>query len=514
MFVLEALCLTFATTPIVSFLYPPHLRSRATATGPSFANVRDPKDDESGTKDHSPSTKHDEDGVWKHRFTVILDKIEHLPSVMAITQLLHPPVPSHLRTERSSSSQGSRMEEEPTHFGALRLIELADRPSDVMKSSATDALLHTDPLLAIFRTFSELNGLAVSAALSIVPFDALATSVGEHVRAASAQLVLVPWLPSASTSTSTHASPDVADTSAAAAADHGPFDTLFRADRSTSLLHSHFVRGVFAHAGTNVALLVGRAPLGVREETHLFLPFFGGPDDRLALDFVVQLCANPRVRATVLRLNKRDVRAELAEPDAVHHDDKDMDTGKGKVELDTQTNMLTIASMRSVRFYSLFDAGFALLTNTARADERGFPGYDVRKRDDAHAHAVRDGRRRHLGALRPTPARIPQRGADGSGKRPRTDGRAVACDIRGTREPDAAASCGAACRYARARDHRPWALTPSCCRKPPCGAAYAGGGAWRGSRGREKDSGGCRNGVCDGWHQRQSLGDAGVWRPL
>jgi len=49
MFVLEALCLTFATTPTVSFLYPPHLRTRATVTGPSFANVRDPKDDESGT---------------------------------------------------------------------------------------------------------------------------------------------------------------------------------------------------------------------------------------------------------------------------------------------------------------------------------------------------------------------------------------------------------------------------------------------------------------------------------
>lgn len=353
MFVLEALCLTFATTPTVSFLYPPHLRTRATATGPSFANVRDPKDNESGTKDRWPSTKHDEDGVWKRRFTVVLDKIEHLPSVMAITQLLHPP-PTHPQTERSSSSQGSRTEEEePTHFGALRLIELADRPSDVMKSSATDALLHTDPLLAIFRTFSELNGLAVSAALSIVPFDALATSVGEHVRAASAQLVLVPWLPSASTST--QAAPDAADAStsaatpAAAAADRNPFDSLFRADRSTSLLHSHFVRGVFAHAGTNVALLVGRAPLGVREETRLFLPFFGGPDDRLALDFVVQLCANPRVRATVLRLSKRDVRGELAEPDVAHlaDKDKDGDMGKGKVEVDMQANMMTIASMRS-----------------------------------------------------------------------------------------------------------------------------------------------------------------------
>ena len=244
-------------------------------------------------------------------------------------------------------------EEEPTHFGALRLIELADRPSDVMKSSATDALLHTDPLLAIFRTFSELNGLTVSAALSIVPFAALATSVGEHVRAAGAQLVLVPWLPSAQAAPEAATTPDTSGPAATTTgdADRGPFDALFRtADRSTSLLHSDFVRGVFAQAGSNVALLVGRAPLGsgVREETRLFLPFFGGPDDRLALDFVVQLCANPRVRATIMRVTKCDVRAELAHPEAAHrahHTHKDM----GKMEVDVQTNLMTVASVRSVR---------------------------------------------------------------------------------------------------------------------------------------------------------------------
>jgi hypothetical protein len=336
MFVLEALLLTFATTPTVSILYPPHLRTRVAVTGSPFANVRDPKDDESGTKDRLPRTNHDKDGVWKRRFTVILDKLEHLPSMMAITQLLHPPALIYPRTESSFSSQ----EKEPTHFGALRLIELADRPSDVMKSSATDALLHTDPLLAIFRTFSELNGLTVSAALSIVPFAALATSVGEHVRAAGAQLVLVPWLPSVQDATPDTSAPT---TTGDAVADRSPFDALFRSDRSTSLLHSHFVRGVFAEAGTNVALLVGRAPLsGVRGETRLFIPFFGGPDDRLALDFVVQLCSNPRVRATVVRVTKRDVRVELAVPEAVH-----LAHNMGKVEVDAR-------SVRYTRISRLF----------------------------------------------------------------------------------------------------------------------------------------------------------------
>jgi len=121
---------------------------------------------------------------------------------------------------------------------------------------------------------------------------------------------------------------------------------LFRADRSTSLVHSQFVRGVFAQAGTNVALLIGRAPLAGSEQTHLFLPFFGGPDDRLALDFVVQLCANPRVRATVLRVTKRVVDANVSAPEAAHiagDDDKD--------EENARVNAATITSLRSVRTF-------------------------------------------------------------------------------------------------------------------------------------------------------------------
>jgi hypothetical protein len=338
MFVLEALVLTFATTPTVSYLYPPHLHTRATATGPSFVDARSPKDDEKGIDSRTVDIKHSEECVTKRRFTVVLDKLEHLPSLMAITQLLRP-------TESNPSERSGNEAEVPTHFGALRLIELADRPSDLLKSSSTDALLHTDPLVAIFRTFAELNGLPVSASLSIEPFESLATSIAEHVRVVGSQLVLVPWLPSAQTP------PDNPDTSAQQDHASTPFDVLFRMERpSTSLPHSHFVRSVFAHSGTNVALLIGRAPFaGVRDRrTHVFLPFFGGPDDRLALDFVMQLCANPRVSATVVHVTKRDIQAEdISAPEAAH-----LARENDKAEENARRNGATITSMRSVRALS------------------------------------------------------------------------------------------------------------------------------------------------------------------
>jgi hypothetical protein len=106
------------------------------------------------------------------------------------------------------------------------------------------------------------------------------------------------------------------------------------------------VRGVFAQAGTNVALLFGHAPFSVREQTHLFLPFFGGPDDRLALDFVVQLCTNPRVQATVVRITKCDIQADVSAPETAHiaRDDD-------KAEENVRVNAATIATLRSVRCF-------------------------------------------------------------------------------------------------------------------------------------------------------------------
>ena len=44
---------------------------------------------------------------------------------------------------------------------------------------------------------------------------------------------------------------------------------------------------------------------GSPADQHIFLPFFGGPDDRLALSLVVQLCAGDSgVTATVVRVRK------------------------------------------------------------------------------------------------------------------------------------------------------------------------------------------------------------------
>jgi hypothetical protein len=338
MFVLEALVLTFMTTPLVSWLYPPQFRRRITASGANFLNV---PDDEAVARGRVTKSGFDED--LKTRFTVVLDKLEHLPGMMALTQLIQP----SLSEPRSVSMQKDALPRSIT-TEALRLIELSDRVSAVMKSSISDTLLLTDPMLSIFRMFGHLNGIKVSPALSIVKFDDLAYSVAEHAKNHDSDMILMPWLPPVHTSIDRNSPtppldahqpllppPITPNPTAASNASgfkshfsHNPFDILFKSSEgggmpgsggndisnSVSFIHSQFVRGVFSQSKTDVALFVDQNTLDLSSivgnsdgvGVHVFLPFFGGPDDRLALDFVVQICANPRVRGTVVRMTKSD----------------------------------------------------------------------------------------------------------------------------------------------------------------------------------------------------------------
>jgi Kef-type K+ transport system membrane component KefB len=342
-FVLQALVLTFMTTPLVKWLYPPHLRRRDAASG---LNFRDRPDKEATARSQRVA-KFGADEDLKTRFTVVLDKLEHLPAVMALTQLVQPPVSESLSVYTQKDDLPSSITTE-----ALRLIELSDRVSAVMKSSISNSLLLTDPMLSIFRMFGHLNGIKVSSALSVVKFDDLAYSVVEHARNRDSDMILIPWLPPLcaldgySTPTAsvdadqTLLAPPITpipttDTNTSGFRSHfsnSAFDMLFKTsgggvtsardsggDSSTSVssIHSQFVRGVLSQSKTDVALFVDQCTpdstsilgsgdgVGVLLQ-HVFLPFFGGPDDRLALDFVVQICANPRVRGTIVRITKCD----------------------------------------------------------------------------------------------------------------------------------------------------------------------------------------------------------------
>ncbi|KAG9104268.1 K(+)/H(+) antiporter [Ceratobasidium sp. 370] len=323
MFVVMAIILTFITSPLTILIYPERVRSHVGGHGAGA--------DEGKKRRRAPTTDTTGPLSLMTHFTVVLNKVEHLPAVMTLTQFLQPPLPNTAMPSHSSTDSSDEKEkvESPVSdlpalpsaaspmlsdgtprvkIDALRLIELTERTSAVMKVSASEELMQRDTLISVLRTFGHLNRIPVTSALSVVPRDSFASSVASHARETDADLVVIPW-------SSAPSAIDEHPNNTTGIAPQNPFDAIFggrsaAVDKATSIFYSQFIRRVFVESTADVALFIDRglSPLETSATygQHIFLPFFGGPDDRLALAFVVQLCVHPAVSATVMRMKKTE----------------------------------------------------------------------------------------------------------------------------------------------------------------------------------------------------------------
>lgn len=299
MFVVHALVLTFMTTPLVIAFYPPKYR----------VHHRDRGDKSSGDEGATAPKESVSDDETKTKFAVVLDKFESLPPAMTLSQLLCP--------SSSSSSSLSSIDEKaamqtnwnsPIAIEVLRLIELTNRTSALLKSQEAESLIYNDPIVSTYRTFGQLNHVAVSANLSIVNQVDFADAVATHASSTRSQMVIVPWARGA-----THVLEEQAENQRAGT--RNPFDGIFhkttQEDQTSSVIYSEYIRNIFQKSAVDVALFVDRglatSTIGTDARQRLFLPFFGGPDDRVALRFLVQICeANKNVSATVVRIVKTE----------------------------------------------------------------------------------------------------------------------------------------------------------------------------------------------------------------
>ncbi|KAG6820502.1 hypothetical protein H0H93_016309 [Arthromyces matolae] len=349
MFVVHAVIVTFLTTPLTLFFYPEKYRTRDLVKTDSIENAITTR----------PTSGHE----TKTRFALVLDRIEQLPAAMTISHLLGPKVFAS-NTIRTSSEEGSEksIEKLPASnftsrvsINAVRLVELSGRTSSVLKSQAADSLLQTDPIVSIFRTFGHLNNLLVSAVLSVVTREEYPTAISKHVAESESQMVILPW------SRGSKAGDDGFDTRT-----FNPFDGIFHRggtsntkDQTSSVMYSEFIRNVFSTSIRDVALFVDRgiaSPSSGLETQHLFLPFLGGPDDRLALSFLVQLARNPAVQATVVRIIKTD---DLSRSSTQIMEKKDI----GDTTLPISLNLQTLAAGDTI--YGQHDTQTRLASETA-----------------------------------------------------------------------------------------------------------------------------------------------------
>lgn len=213
--------------------------------------------------------------------------------------------PSRVTSRVPSLSGGLRMD-------ALKLIELTGRTFSVMQSAEKDQMLLSDDALQLFKQYGRLRGFEITPHLEIVGTDSYPSAVSDLAQQAGSELVIVPWtVPHAGADMLIDISPPAISglPSSSGGPPASPVNSIFGPDAQThhTHLYSDFVRRVFTDVPSDVALFIDRG-FGATTNfvpgsgQHIFLPFFGGPDDRLALRFVVQLCANQSVSATIVRI--------------------------------------------------------------------------------------------------------------------------------------------------------------------------------------------------------------------
>ncbi|KAJ4479038.1 Sodium/hydrogen exchanger family-domain-containing protein [Lentinula aciculospora] len=306
MFVVHAIILTFITTPLVLLFYPAKYRTRTSVEDIGSNTIA------SG----EPSIEGDE---LTNKFALVLDQIDQLPAAMTVTQLLCPTIacgeslgqisaPSLdekiLPTIPYKASLPITPLPSPISLTLLRLIELSNRTSAVLKSH----LAHSDPVVNVFKTFACLLGggfkrLKLKVDVDVSPRDEFTQVIKDRVREDGTGMIVIPWASGSPSSDAEESElPGV----------RNPFDGIFTSSESkdqimSSVLYSEFIRNIFLTAPCDVSLFVDRGPStsGAGPDSLLVLPFFGGPDDRLALKVLVKICAGHEdVRAIAVRISR------------------------------------------------------------------------------------------------------------------------------------------------------------------------------------------------------------------
>ena len=321
-FVVMALVTTFGTTPLTRALYPPWYQRKLEAwkrgeidwdTGALLHVSGDESDDET-------PRKRTQDATLVKSLLVYL-RLDSMPTLLALLSLLgdrpsefaakrHP---LHDRKEEQSSALAMKERKRPVEVHGMRLLELTERGSTVMKVSEVDEYTAFDPVLNTFRALGQLYNLAVSGEVAISPESSFAESLVARASEEASDLLLLPWSETGSMSESQTVTYD----NATHKLDSDSYATFIaRALDSAECNAAVFVNRGFSGSLTprpstltrRLSARSGRGSLREHLPTlpnadrshHVFVPYFSGRDGRAAVKFALQLARNPEVTATIV----------------------------------------------------------------------------------------------------------------------------------------------------------------------------------------------------------------------
>ena len=310
MFVVMALVTTFATTPLTTLLYPPWYQRKLESWKRGETDWDGNPIVSEGASETTNDRSLEKIQATQIRRLLVHLRLDSLPGLFTFIALLggdRTVVSTKFHKSKSEldsvPEDGTMSIKRPLEVRGLRLLELTERTSSVMKVSEGE-YSYRDPVVNAFRTFAQLNNVAVSGGVSVVPTDSYAETLNNEASDYSSDLVLIPWNESShgAEEGSIHDfSAHVQDTFIQEA-----FDT---ATRNTAIFVNRGFGGpvptesrALVRTNSGLSLRSNREPIisPIADRSHhIFFPFFGGADDRVALRFVLQLAQNSNVTATI-----------------------------------------------------------------------------------------------------------------------------------------------------------------------------------------------------------------------
>jgi Kef-type K+ transport system membrane component KefB len=307
MFVVMALVTTVATTPLTALLYPPWYQKKLEAWKRGEIDwdgnrLLPEKGSETGSEKLQET--------FFRRFLVCL-RLDSLPSLFTFVSLVG--------DESNPFKHGLQVH-------GLRMLELTERTSSVMRSSEADDYATHDPIVSAFRTFAQLNSVAVSGNVSVVPESSYAETIAGKVTDMSSDLVLIPWSESGTISEGDQLN---------------LYDYNSSQDRFSNGPQMNFVQSVLDTARCTTVVFVNHGLTDIQNlesrslrrtasglsihrdlrvspardtKRHIFFPYFGGPDDYAAAHLVVQLAHNSNITVTVMQVTSSTTSDEGQSP--------------------------------------------------------------------------------------------------------------------------------------------------------------------------------------------------------
>jgi hypothetical protein len=307
-----ALLTTFTTTPLVSWLYSPAYQKKIEAW------KRGEIDWETG-EPLASSTSHNDgrDNVAPTKVSTLLVylRLDTMPRMLNLLSLFGKASESDVSPpDASGVAPDSAVERTNLAVRAhgIRLLQLTDRDSSVMTVSQVEEYSRHDPVVNTFRTIAQLQKLAASGEVAIMPEHRFAEALVTRSSVLTTDLLLVPWSETGSIGDSQILSSSVAEDKLlspytafvksvfqACEQNVAVFFTRMESDKSQEQSGSE--KAKLTRAYSFGALRYGfPTTTAIHRSYHFLMPYFGGADDEFALRLVLQLCQNSDAKATIV----------------------------------------------------------------------------------------------------------------------------------------------------------------------------------------------------------------------